>query len=553
VSENFYTILTNAGLAAIANAVINQTQVNFAKLGVGDGNGAYYTPTQEATALRNQVWIGNISSVTADTTNPNWVNVETVIPGNVGGFEIRELGIFDDNNVLLAIGKLPLTYKPNFAEGSSKDLYIKVIFEVTNASAVTLKVDPSVIYASKKYVDDKVATVVSGLENVQQQLNQQTAAIDTKLNTHIKDDSGHVWYVGAGGTLNAISVTSDKIILDNTSPPKPKQGSAYRIFSNFTNTGNVTLKVSDGVKTSNAIPLLRGNGTQLPSGTMTSGGIYTVAFNGTNFILQGESGVTSPETNRTTFNTPGTHSWVVPENVTRIVYRAWGAGGGGGGNCRYYQSMGGGGGGAGAYIAGFLKVTPGTTLSILVGEGGTGGSPNTVSGQANLIYAGVGGHSGVVGGFYAYGGGGGATPENRAGYVNGGAGAGATLSSSGGSGGVLKINPSKNGGPQAPSAVESQIRGIIVSFSGGDGWYTDNGQGGGGGGAPSDGAGGLAGPTTQTGKIFTEGAKGGVGGPMGQSGEIGNRGSGGGGAGSYNGSTSLFGSRGGHGFVEIVW
>ncbi|QTB24335.1 phage tail protein [Lysinibacillus sphaericus] len=170
MSENFYTILTNAGLAAIANAVINQTQVNFAKLGVGDGNGAYYTPTQEATALRNQVWIGNISSVTADTTNPNWVNVETVIPGNVGGFEIRELGIFDDNNVLLAIGKLPLTYKPNFAEGSSKDLYIKAIFEVTNASAVTLKVDPSVIYASKKYVDDKVAVVVSGLENAQQQL-----------------------------------------------------------------------------------------------------------------------------------------------------------------------------------------------------------------------------------------------------------------------------------------------------------------------------------------------------------------------------------------------
>lgn len=170
MSENFYTILTNAGLAAIANAVINQTQVNFAKLGVGDGNGAYYTPTQEATALRNQVWIGNISSVTADTTNPNWVNVETVIPGNMGGFEIRELGIFDDNNVLLAIGKLPLTYKPNFAEGSSKDLYIKAIFEVTNASAVTLKVDPSVIYASKKYVDDKVSVVVSGLENAQQQL-----------------------------------------------------------------------------------------------------------------------------------------------------------------------------------------------------------------------------------------------------------------------------------------------------------------------------------------------------------------------------------------------
>lgn len=132
----------------------------------------------------------------------------------------------------------------------------------------------------------KIAELEQSVDTLEQTVNSNSLKIDN----HIKDDLGHVWYVGAGGTLNAISVTSDKIILDNASPPKPKQGSAYRIFSNFTNTGNVTLKVSDGVKVSNAIPLLRSNGTQIPSGAMISGGIYTVAFNGTNFILQGEGG-----------------------------------------------------------------------------------------------------------------------------------------------------------------------------------------------------------------------------------------------------------------------
>lgn len=289
MSENFYTILTNAGLAAIANAVINQTQVNFAKLGVGDGNGAYYTPTQEATALRNQVWIGNISSVTSDTTNPNWVNVETVIPGNVGGFEIRELGIFDDNNVLLAIGKLPQTYKPNFAEGSSKDLYIKAIFEVTNASAVTLKVDPSVIYASKKYVDDKVATVVSGLENVQQQLNQQTAAIDTKLNTHIKDDEGHTrWFGNSGGSANAKTLTTAHY-LPTTQAGVPVNGASFRFFNMHTNTGATTISITHAGGTTQAYPIFL-NGGQLKANDLPSGIVYTLCYAGGAFQLQGKGG-----------------------------------------------------------------------------------------------------------------------------------------------------------------------------------------------------------------------------------------------------------------------
>ncbi|ACA41225.1 phage tail protein [Lysinibacillus sphaericus] len=267
MSEKFDTILTNAGLAAVANATITQKQVNFAKLGVGDSNGAYYTPTKEATALRNQKWIGNASSVTTDPDNPNWIVVKAVIPGTVGGFEIRELGIFDENNVLLAIGKLPQTYKPTFSEGSIKELTVKTVFEVTNTSAVTLKIDPSVIYASEKYVDDKVATVVSGLENLQQQLNQ-----------HITDPSNIKWIEKVEGTANTLTATHEAI-------PSYKNGLGVSFPVKLNSTAAMSLNIN-GL---GAIPIKKANGTPFSNGIVN--GVYTVRYRDGAFILQGESEV----------------------------------------------------------------------------------------------------------------------------------------------------------------------------------------------------------------------------------------------------------------------
>lgn len=170
MSESFYTVLTNLGLAEFANAPILQKQVVFSKMAVGDSNGAYYPPTKEATALRNKVWEGGISTVSVDENNPNWIILEAIIPSDVGGFTIREIGVYNDKGGLLAIGKLPETYKPELAQGSSKDLLLKVILEVSNAASVTLKNDPSVIIASKKYVDERMTIITQSLNN---QLNNK--------------------------------------------------------------------------------------------------------------------------------------------------------------------------------------------------------------------------------------------------------------------------------------------------------------------------------------------------------------------------------------------
>jgi len=157
MAEQFYTILTNAGKAKIANAVALGTTVQITQIAVGDGNGTYYNPSETQTALVNEVWRGNVSRVDTDPNNPNWIVVEAVIPPDVGGFYIREVGIFDSQGELIAIGKYPETYKPTFiANNTSKDLVIRAILEVSNASVVELKVDPTVVIATRDYVDSAI-------------------------------------------------------------------------------------------------------------------------------------------------------------------------------------------------------------------------------------------------------------------------------------------------------------------------------------------------------------------------------------------------------------
>jgi phage-related tail fiber protein len=163
MAEQFYTILTLLGQAEIAAAVANGSQVPFAYMAIGDGNGAYYEPSEGQTILVHERYRAGINSVSVDPLNPNWIVVEMTIPAVTGGWYAREVGVFGENGNLLAVGKVPETYKPAFSEGAGKDLVIRTILEVSNASAVVLQVDPSVVLASKAYVDATVANVEAEL------------------------------------------------------------------------------------------------------------------------------------------------------------------------------------------------------------------------------------------------------------------------------------------------------------------------------------------------------------------------------------------------------
>lgn len=183
----FSTILTTVGLAKMANATVTQSPIQFTSLAVGDSNGSYYTPTSDQTALKHEVWRSNISSVYVDESNANWIVIESVIPSNIGGFTIREVGLFDTDGDLIAVGKYPATYKPVLDDGSTKDIYLRVIIEVANTSAITLKIDPSVALASKEYVTKAIEKLIpkTDIENV---ISSSTTKVASAASVKLVDD-----------------------------------------------------------------------------------------------------------------------------------------------------------------------------------------------------------------------------------------------------------------------------------------------------------------------------------------------------------------------------
>lgn len=151
----YYTILTDSGQAALANAVATENPLEIASFVVGDSNGAYYEPTEGQTELVHQVWSGAPNRVYTHPNNAKWIVVEAIIPATAGGFDIREAGARDAGGTLVAVGKYPLTNKPVPGSGSESDLYIRMIMEVTNAASVSQTIDPSLVMATQEYVDRK--------------------------------------------------------------------------------------------------------------------------------------------------------------------------------------------------------------------------------------------------------------------------------------------------------------------------------------------------------------------------------------------------------------
>lgn len=178
MANEFFTILTATGRNKLAAATATGTPLTLTQMAVGDGdNGAYYSPTEAQTALKHEVWRGAINHLAVDANNPNWIVAELVIPDNVGGFYIREVGLFDSTGAMIAVGKFPESYKPTLAAGSNKQLYVRMILEVANTSAVTLLVDPSVVLATRQYCDDKVADELNKRDGKQSVRVATTAAL----------------------------------------------------------------------------------------------------------------------------------------------------------------------------------------------------------------------------------------------------------------------------------------------------------------------------------------------------------------------------------------
>lgn len=150
---DFYTVVTTGGKSKITRSLAQSTILELTSFAVGDGGDGYYDPDVEQTELMNETYRGKISKIYVDKEYENRLIVECAIPSDSGGYYIREIGIFDANKNLFAVGRIPESYKPIEDEGSTRDFYIKVVLEVDNLEEKQLIIDSNTSIVSYEYLE----------------------------------------------------------------------------------------------------------------------------------------------------------------------------------------------------------------------------------------------------------------------------------------------------------------------------------------------------------------------------------------------------------------
>jgi hypothetical protein len=190
MTAQYFTVLTNYGTQAFAKALATNQPLRLSSFAVGDGNGQAVTPTADRTALVKETHRANVSAVSLDPRNNKQIIIELTIPEDVGGFYIREMGVFDSANKLVAYANTPESFKPTLESGSGKVQVLRMILKVSNSQAVTLSIDNSVIFVTR------------------QQLNPQKITSST---TNGFDESGHTHEIEKADTTKAgiVQLTDD--------------------------------------------------------------------------------------------------------------------------------------------------------------------------------------------------------------------------------------------------------------------------------------------------------------------------------------------------------
>ncbi|HHV0910254.1 TPA: phage tail protein [Escherichia coli] len=153
--REYGSLLTDIGAAKLASAAALGVPLKITHMAVGDGGGVLPTPDAKQTALVNEKRRAALNMLYIDPQNSSQIIAEQVIPENEGGWWIREVGLFDESGALIAVGNCPESYKPQLAEGSGRTQTVRMVLITSSTDNITLKIDPAVVLATRKYVDDK--------------------------------------------------------------------------------------------------------------------------------------------------------------------------------------------------------------------------------------------------------------------------------------------------------------------------------------------------------------------------------------------------------------
>lgn len=216
--NNFFTLLTEQGKARFAAAYAEGKLLKLTHMAVGDGHLEYKVEIEQEntneiedsqnnklatlvneqvqafekyTSLKHEVWRGPLNKLSLDETNPHHILAEAMIDDTVGGFTIREVGLFDEEGVLIALGKIPESYKPVLAEGSNKQFYICMVLEVSNVQNVALMVDPNVVMATRAHVSQRITEELAKLDFKKENI-EATLPLDSLPKAAILTEDGRL-------------------------------------------------------------------------------------------------------------------------------------------------------------------------------------------------------------------------------------------------------------------------------------------------------------------------------------------------------------------------
>jgi phage-related tail fiber protein len=185
-TKTYGTIVTDVGVDLITQATMEGQKVNITQLAVGDGDGAYYQPTPDMTELKGEQWRGAVNSVAINEDSPNMIDVIAIVPSDVGGFTIREMCILDDANNMIAVCNTPDTEKVIISSGAAGEIELTMHIEISNTGSISFIIDPTVITATKKDLEDHNASSTAHNERFAQK------ASVTDFNGHANDTDIHV-------------------------------------------------------------------------------------------------------------------------------------------------------------------------------------------------------------------------------------------------------------------------------------------------------------------------------------------------------------------------
>ena len=246
MTAQYFTVLTDYGTQAFAKAIATNQPIQFSSFAVGDGNGQAVTPTADRTALVKETHRGNVSAVSLDPRNNKQIIIELTIPEDVGGFYIREMGVFDSTNKLVAYANTPESFKPTLESGSGKVQVLRMILKVSNSQAVTLSIDNSVIFVTRQQLNPKKIT------------SQTTNGFDESGHTH-EIEKADTTKAGIVQLTDDTELDSDKLGLSARAGKKLAQLISMvqlalgNFIQNNKKSNSVTSNSNDNVATSSAV------------------------------------------------------------------------------------------------------------------------------------------------------------------------------------------------------------------------------------------------------------------------------------------------------------